>query len=413
MESGWRSKSKMPGKDTPPSSPLYQMEDEDDDELVEVNEDELEQILDLHGEQTDEEEDEDAFDDEPVLGPVPERDDATAVFSQHTKSLFCCHIEPSQGKLAVTGGQDDKAYVWEIDTGKVLLECSGHEDSVTSVEFSQDGNFVATADMAGQVQVWRTSTMQKVWDYAMGDMTWMRWHHGTNVLMAGAASSEVYMWKIPSGDCKVFGGGGEKSDCGVFLPDGKRACVGYSDGSLKLLDLKAGAFSKAMPSGEIGTVSDIAAHIDNNLIIAGVNGKAIVASTNQGKVISTLNTQVPGGTEEQNVECVAFSPDNGLPLAAYGTLEGYLFIYDLAHQSLRHTVRQDGAITKLLWDQERPSVYTAGTDGIVRHFDVRSGLLVQEWLGHRADILDLCQSRTGRHLITASDDKTSRIFKLD
>lgn len=48
----------------------------------------------------------------------------------------------------------------------------------------------------------------------------MKWHHGTNVLMAGAASSEVYMWKIPSGDCKVFGGSGEKSECGVILPDG-------------------------------------------------------------------------------------------------------------------------------------------------------------------------------------------------
>ena len=45
------------------------------------------------------------------------------------------------------------------------------QDSVTAVEFSQDGNYVATADMAGQIQVWRTSSMQKIWEYAMGDMT--------------------------------------------------------------------------------------------------------------------------------------------------------------------------------------------------------------------------------------------------
>lgn len=41
------------------------------------------------------------------------------------------------------------------------------------------------------------------------------------MLLAGAASSEVYMWKVPSGDCKVFGGSGEKSECGVILPDGQ------------------------------------------------------------------------------------------------------------------------------------------------------------------------------------------------
>lgn len=45
------------------------------------------------------------------------------------------------------------------------------QDSVTAVEFSQDGNYVATADMAGLVQVWRTNSMQKIWEYAMGDMT--------------------------------------------------------------------------------------------------------------------------------------------------------------------------------------------------------------------------------------------------
>lgn len=65
----------------------------------------------------------------------------------------------------------------------------------------------------------------------------------------------------------------------------------------------------------------------------------------------------------------------------------------LFFQTQRHIIKQEGAITKLVWDVERPSIYTAGTDGIVRHFDVRSGVLVQEWLGHRAHILDLSRSK--------------------
>lgn len=161
----------MPRSDTPPSSPQYPQMDDGEDEFIEVNEDELEEILDLHGAQgavsDDDDDDEDAFDDEPVLGPPPERDDASLVFSNHTSmlmlifftvslcvivifvrisckslkvriilikfllagSLFCCHIDPAEGKLAVSGGQDDKAYVWEIDSGKVVLECTGHQVS--------------------------------------------------------------------------------------------------------------------------------------------------------------------------------------------------------------------------------------------------------------------------------------------
>lgn len=39
-----------------------------------------------------------------------------------------------------------------------------------------------------------------------------------------------------------------------------------------------------MPSTEYGTISDITAHHDNNLILAGVNGKALLVSATQGKV---------------------------------------------------------------------------------------------------------------------------------
>jgi hypothetical protein len=56
----------------------------------------------------------------------------------------------------------------------------------------------------------------------------MKWHHGANVLLAGTVSGDVYMWRIPGGDCKLLPGGGVKTDCGLILPDGMH--VIYSDG---------------------------------------------------------------------------------------------------------------------------------------------------------------------------------------
>lgn len=83
----------MPDKDTPPSSPHYgaEMDEGEDEEFFEVNEDELEEILGLHegpGDDDEEEDEEEAVDSEPVLGPVPERDDALMVFSEHTGRSF-------------------------------------------------------------------------------------------------------------------------------------------------------------------------------------------------------------------------------------------------------------------------------------------------------------------------------------
>lgn len=37
-------------------------------------------------------------------------------------------------------------------------------------EFSHDGKYVATADMGGLVQVWLTSSGEKVWSFETGDI---------------------------------------------------------------------------------------------------------------------------------------------------------------------------------------------------------------------------------------------------
>lgn len=85
-------------------------------------------------------------------------------------SVFCCSFEQKENKLVASGGEDDKAFVWSVTDGKVLFECGNHQDSVTSTLFSHDGIYLATADMAGLVQVWKVATKSVVWSFEMGDL---------------------------------------------------------------------------------------------------------------------------------------------------------------------------------------------------------------------------------------------------
>lgn len=144
---------------------------------------------------------------------LPERDDSELTFKMHTDSLFCGNFHPN-GELAVTGGEDDKAFVWKVDTGEMVFEISDHKDSVIAAEFSHDGNYLATGDMAGEIRAYKVDNKyKKVWEFSMGDMCWMKWHSKANVLMAGSDSGEIYIWRIPSGDCKVLQGSGQKCEC--------------------------------------------------------------------------------------------------------------------------------------------------------------------------------------------------------
>lgn len=88
--------------------------------------------------------------------PVP--DDAILTFRQHTASVFTCSVHPSKD-WAVTGGEDDKAFVWNTQTGEVIHTIEGHKDTVIVAHFSHDGSYLATGDMAGEIQV-RSNNLQ-------------------------------------------------------------------------------------------------------------------------------------------------------------------------------------------------------------------------------------------------------------
>lgn len=85
-------------------------------------------------------------------------------------SVFCCSLSKN-GELAVTGSEEDKAYLWNTVTGEIILECTGHKDSVIFAEFNSDDTYLATGDMAGTIKLWRISDKTCVWETSLDDIT--------------------------------------------------------------------------------------------------------------------------------------------------------------------------------------------------------------------------------------------------
>lgn len=77
----------------------------------------------------------------------------------------------------------------------------------------------------------------------------MEWHFGTKVLFASDVDGMVWMWKIPSGDCKTFSNAGVAASCCQLLPGGSSLVTGYANGILKVWDLASGT-CKITISGE-------------------------------------------------------------------------------------------------------------------------------------------------------------------
>lgn len=303
---------------------------------------------------------------------VPPRDDAVLTFSTHEGPVFCGSFHPTQN-LAVTGGEDDKAYVWSTETGNVVFAVEGHKDSVIATEFSADGNYLATGDMAGFIQVFKLSQdYKRVWEFEMGDMSWMQWHIAANVLFAGSDTGETYVWRIPSGDCKVLQGNGSKAEIGQLTADGKSLIVGYSDGCVKLWDIKSSTviqnYEENSALGHSGSITSIAPDPDNGRFLTGSDdGKIMIANSN-----GPLTNLFPSAG---SVEALAFSTDkDDLKVVACGTLEGKVSLWDVNRQAIRFQCQNDDptGITKIVWGPNY-TVLCATLDGSIRIFDGKSG----------------------------------------
>lgn len=152
----------------------------------------------------------------------PESDDAILTFRKQSNSLFCRSINPD-GTLVVTGGDNDEAFVWEMDTGEVVHEITEHKDNIITAEFSYDGTFLATGHIVVEIKVFKLEKAHtKIWDDSSGGMSRMKWQRKANVLFVISEEGEIYICRVPFGECKVLQGSGDKCEIAVFT---RKSCV--------------------------------------------------------------------------------------------------------------------------------------------------------------------------------------------
>ena len=143
------------GKTKAEASWRTDLDEEYEDEQY-INQEDIVEEIQIDGDAPMDEEDNDDESRDTVghLGEAPFNDNSVQHFPSHSASVFAVSCHPTQ-PLAVSGGEDDLSYIWDITDGEVVVKLTGHTDSVTCTAWSADGELVSTGGMDGKVRIWR------------------------------------------------------------------------------------------------------------------------------------------------------------------------------------------------------------------------------------------------------------------
>ncbi|KAI8144765.1 quinon protein alcohol dehydrogenase-like superfamily [Fennellomyces sp. T-0311] len=355
-------------------------------------------------------------------------DDSVQGFFDHHEPVYAVALHPKDESIVVSGGGDDKSYLWRNDTGEKLFQFDGHTDSVTAVGFSVDGDYVASAGMDGKVRVWKAHTGEFCTSVEGPDeVVWIDWHPKGNILLAGASDSTIWMWAMPSGKfMNIFNGHAGPVMAGHFTADGKKIVSVAEDSTMIVWDPKSAAAVYRL-SGEDARfhtepITSVSTNKDSTLAITGsMDGKARLINISNGQIVASLENHSESiETSDfcevyvKNDRCI-FRYENSssirLNLAATGSTDGTISIWDVQTQRLRQTLSHEDAVVKVQFVKNSPLLVSCAADRKVKMWDSRTGECVKSWVGHSDTVLDFAVSQDGKTVVTGSDDGVCLVFK--
>jgi WD40 repeat protein len=362
-------------------------------------------------------------------------DHSLASVVEHKEAVLSVGISPVDKQLFVTGGQDDVAILWALEEVRFVggLKCVerarllGHTDSVNTVSFSNDGQYVATGSYDATVKIWTAATgaLLHTLEGPAKEVEWVLWHPKGHAILAGSADTMAWMWWAPTGKLmQIFAGHAQGVTTGCWAMGGKLICTGSEDRSVIVWNPRAGTPQQHIKALHESNIITICSHPDSPILVTGSEdsqGKVVHIET--GRVISTICGH------QESVEHVAFNnyqagTAGSMLLLATASMDGRVQIFDGKTFDTRCVLTdhvEKGGVTVFKWLPATASGFlcTASLDRTCRLFNALLGQCVHTFRGHTDTVLGLdlmlvdAPDGTANAqvcVVSASDDKTCKIF---
>jgi WD40 repeat protein/serine/threonine protein kinase len=196
-------------------------------------------------------------------------------FEGHSRAVTSV-VFSADGKFALSGSWDNSTKLWDVGRGHCLREqtvsATEWTNGVTAVALSSDGRLAVYASAAyATIHLWEVKTGKKLLDFQSNarSATSICFSADDQFVLSGhCGDGELRFWKATTGEClRTLAPHSGVTSVGLSV-DGKLAVSGGADRTVKLWDTDTGECLRTL-QGHTKAVTSVALTSDNKYAISG------------------------------------------------------------------------------------------------------------------------------------------------
>jgi len=176
--------------------------------------------------------------------------------SGYNGSVISIAITPD-GRYVISGSDDYKVKIWDIETGEEIKTLLGHNDFVFSVAITSDGRYVVSGSVDGTIKIWDIETGKEIKTLSGHNVLSVAVTPDGKYIVSGSVDGTIKIWDIESGkEIKTLSGHNSHVFSVAVTQDGRYVVSGSDDKTIKIWDM-IDVFEKVTPDDLVDCFSKI------------------------------------------------------------------------------------------------------------------------------------------------------------